>query len=669
MRRGTVLSIACLVASFELFASATAHAACTLVGNVTQLQAMRNNPGGSFCLANDIDASSASSFEPIGDPVNGLFTGSFDGRGFAITNLAITSAANYLGLFGMTDGATIKNLDLQNVHIISTGSTARIGGLVGLLDGNGAAGMITHVRVSGLVRCNGANCAAGGIFGGNNAASTISQSSINATVVGQSVVGGVSAFATNATIIRVYSTGPATCMATDCMVGGLVARMNGGSISLSFATGPVTGGPDGSDSRVGGLVGLTEVGADVSRSYAAGRVTAGSAGFAAGLIGQHNSGGTVDQTYAVGPVFGNGATTAGSIASAGGSPTITDSYWDTQTTGQATSVAGTTGLTTDQLRGHLPHGFGAAWDISRARSYPFLADATTDFVSPLATVVQFNIPYVFLPIGQFDDWEYMTAPAHADGAALATVYTMLARTIGVAVQDNRLDDARIDKYFWDDATQTTFWRGPVRNFAMLGPLAAIAKATPLDNSNIIAPMNHSKLVILRGRYIKPGGEVATHWMLGTLYTKNADGTVKAVIADDPATGQQVQIDPTTKKVIAPADFPLAHFLVNGYRPVTLEFPPSDRRLKRDIVKVAQLDNGLGLYRYRYRWSKERYVGVMAQDVAKIRPDAVVKAPDGYLRVNYPRLGLHLQTWREWLRASKPSEQRPRSAQTSSRPSS
>ncbi len=74
---------------------------------------------------------------------------------------------------------------------------------------------------------------------------------------------------------------------------------------------------------------------------------------------------------------------------------------------------------------------------------------------------------------------------------------------------------------------------------------------------------------------------------------------------------------------------------------------SDARLKRDVVLLGHLDNGLGLYRYRYKWSDQRYVGVMAQEVALIRPDAVVHGVDEYLRVNYARLGLHLQTWEEW----------------------
>src|SRR5207249_487566 len=36
---------------------------------------------------------------------------------------------------------------------------------------------------------------------------------------------------------------------------------------------------------------------------------------------------------------------------------------------------------------------------------------------------------------------------------------------------------------------------------------------------------------------------------------------------------------------------------------------SDIRVKRDIVPLKQLDNGIRLYRYRYTWSDQVYVGV------------------------------------------------------------
>ncbi len=81
---------------------------------------------------------------------------------------------------------------------------------------------------------------------------------------------------------------------------------------------------------------------------------------------------------------------------------------------------------------------------------------------------------------------------------------------------------------------------------------------------------------------------------------------------------------------------------------------SDIRLKRDIVQVGHLANGLRLYRYRYVWSPTLYVGVMAQEVRGVDPAAVTQGDDGYLRVNYRRLGLRLQTWDEWL-ASHPTE--------------
>jgi len=83
---------------------------------------------------------------------------------------------------------------------------------------------------------------------------------------------------------------------------------------------------------------------------------------------------------------------------------------------------------------------------------------------------------------------------------------------------------------------------------------------------------------------------------------------------------------------------------------------SDIRLKEDIVPVGRLDNGIGVYRFRYRGNDHTtYVGVMAQEVRTIAPDAVSRGRDGYLRVDYDKLGLEFLTWDEWLaRGSSPS---------------
>jgi hypothetical protein len=68
---------------------------------------------------------------------------------------------------------------------------------------------------------------------------------------------------------------------------------------------------------------------------------------------------------------------------------------------------------------------------------------------------------------------------------------------------------------------------------------------------------------------------------------------------------------------------------------------SDIRLKTDIEQVGVAANGLPLYTFRYLWSDEVYRGVMAQDVLKVFPEAVVTRPDGYMAVLYDMLGLEM----------------------------
>ena len=79
---------------------------------------------------------------------------------------------------------------------------------------------------------------------------------------------------------------------------------------------------------------------------------------------------------------------------------------------------------------------------------------------------------------------------------------------------------------------------------------------------------------------------------------------------------------------------------------------SDMRVKRDVAEVGRLANGIGLYRFRYYWNDQVFVGVLAQEVEAIRPDAVIRDGDGYLRVNYQKLGLNLLTWEEWTRSKQ-----------------
>ena len=78
---------------------------------------------------------------------------------------------------------------------------------------------------------------------------------------------------------------------------------------------------------------------------------------------------------------------------------------------------------------------------------------------------------------------------------------------------------------------------------------------------------------------------------------------------------------------------------------------SDVRLKEDIVPLARLDNGLGLYRFRYKGHDHtQYVGVMAQEVEAVEPSAVSRDRNGYLLVDYDRLGLRFMTWSQFVAA-------------------
>jgi hypothetical protein len=75
---------------------------------------------------------------------------------------------------------------------------------------------------------------------------------------------------------------------------------------------------------------------------------------------------------------------------------------------------------------------------------------------------------------------------------------------------------------------------------------------------------------------------------------------------------------------------------------------SDIRLKHDIVLLGRLDNGLGFYRFAYNGGGRVYVGVMAQEVQTFAPSAVTRGRDGYLRVDYDKLGLKFQSYDQWM---------------------
>ena len=102
---------------------------------------------------------------------------------------------------------------------------------------------------------------------------------------------------------------------------------------------------------VGGLVGKNT--GTVSNSYFTGSVTGHY--MVGGLVG--GNGGTVSNSYSIGNVSGN--ISVGGLVGGGSSDTVSNSFWDTETSGQATSAGGT-GKTTAQMKYIATF---SAWDI------------------------------------------------------------------------------------------------------------------------------------------------------------------------------------------------------------------------------------------------------------------------------------------------------------------
>ncbi|MGQ0485905.1 MAG: hypothetical protein ACT4SY_11210 [Hyphomicrobiales bacterium] len=586
-----------------------AEAACVTIGTAAELDNIRNDLAGEYCLANNIDLGSIADFTPIGTFAT-PFSGKLFGNGHAIANLT----ANTGGLFGSTFGAVIQDLRLVNSNVGPTGilvvgpiyTGVALGGLVALADSS----TITRVIVSGRINLSADGCAGGGCYVGGIVGilhgGTLSESSSAATVTGGmgylgGLVGDMHAKAGIEPVLsRSYFTGSITCNNVEwCTVGGLVGSNGGGSavsvnpndlfggtIELSYAAESASVG-SGNYSDTGGLVGILTAGT-VRQSYSAGKVTVGNgANGAGGLIGSVYWGNptphsVISETYAIGRI-----TQSGGIGGALGGlfgwfeddpGTVTNSYWDTQTSamvnasggGVGCCAPGATAMTTSQLQAELPPGFDpAVWAITPGSSYPYLRDPAINLRSPLSTLVQRKKAYVWLPIGQLDKSQYLTKPAHADGASLATVYTMIARAIGITRNIKLLKRVKIDTYFWNDAAIRATWQGPVTTYASLGTRIRLSPSTPLNDANVIGQLKQRKLVILRGTYTKNAGVKAIHWLLATLFTTKPDGALRRVIAHDPRTGRQIEIDPITKKVVKPARFPLKEFVVDRYQAVTV----------------------------------------------------------------------------------------------------
>ena len=60
---------------------------------------------------------------------------------------------------------------------------------------------------------------------------------------------------------------------------------------------------------------------------------------------------------------------------------------------------------------------------------------------------------------------------------------------------------------------------------------------------------------------------------------------------------------------------------------------SDIRLKENIKRIGTHPLGIGIYDFDYKWG-EHSIGVMAQELVKVKPEAVITGDDGFMMVDY-----------------------------------
>ncbi|MFZ3019051.1 MAG: MBG domain-containing protein [Gallionella sp.] len=205
-----------------------------------------------------------------------------------------------------------------------------------------------------------------GMFGNTDGATFRDIGLVGGSVTGRVSVGGLVGDLTRSTISNSYVTGS---VSGTNYVGGLVgATYDSTTINNSYATGSVSG-----TNKVGGLVGHFNNGGTINNSYAMGNVSGTDT--VGGLVGE-NYLSTINNSYATGAVTGSASWIGGLVGrySSSTSSVVNNSYWDTDTTGQATSAAGT-GKTTAQMKQQASFSgwdFVNTWRIYEGSSYPVL---------------------------------------------------------------------------------------------------------------------------------------------------------------------------------------------------------------------------------------------------------------------------------------------------------
>ena len=337
-------------------------------------------------------------------------------NGFASGNVTIATNSGYVGgLVGQANSANTAGTSINDSAAtgnVSGGSYS--GGLIGYYYNANGYGGIINSHASGNV--TGSPVGGGGLVGyytGYSASTTsdIRNSYATGNVQARNYGGGLVGYYGNQNgISGSYATGNVTGAVanTDKYLGGLVGYYSNtaatalGGVRGSFATGKVAASNSGTGYTTvfaGGLIGYltgTAANLSVTDDYASGAVSISSTSNSGNYVGAGlvaYAGSSLARTYASGGVVVTGGSTrlaAGLVAQRGGTTvTAASSYWDTTSSGVATSVLGS-GLTSVQMKQasnfggfDIANSAGAntIWRIYDGYTRPLLSK---DFLTPLS---------------------------------------------------------------------------------------------------------------------------------------------------------------------------------------------------------------------------------------------------------------------------------------------
>jgi len=298
------------------------------------------------------------------------FATTLEGNGHTISNLYISlntasQEGIYVGLFGdIAQNGEIRNVGLVNPYVSNIGTGLGVSH-TGTLAGRNDKGAISNSYASGSTVASNwvsALSVSGGLVGysygsvhGSHATGTVNSNGIAGGLVG-------ALHGHKGKVSGSYATGT---VSSGHMAGGLVGLNLGANVSASYANSAVSA--SGANKSAGGLIGNSATGAQVNASYATGTVfVSGSNSDAGGLIGYQDRG-SIMASYSDSRVSakGNGNNTGGLVGNVHGEgSTVTDSYWDTLASGQATSPVGV-GKTPSQLKEPVGYtGIYANWNLN-----------------------------------------------------------------------------------------------------------------------------------------------------------------------------------------------------------------------------------------------------------------------------------------------------------------